>query len=137
MAFVTLEDLTGSVEVIVFPRDYEVSQTALAEENKIFIRGRVSAEEDKDAKLICQEVTLFDDVPRELWIRFDTRDKYLAVEKDILDMIDRHGGRDTVTVYIANPRMKKTFGAGYGVRADDALVKELKEKFGEKNVAVR
>ena len=137
MAFVTLEDLTGSVEVIVFPRDYEVSQTALAEENKVFIRGRVSAEEDKDAKLICQEVTLFDDVPRELWIRFDTRDQYLAVEKDILDMIDRHGGRDTVTVYIANPRMKKTFGAWYGVRADDALVKELKEKFGEKNVAVR
>ena len=137
MAFVTLEDLTGSVEVIVFPRDYEVFQTALAEENKVFIRGRVSAEEDKDAKLICQEVTLFDDVPRELWIRFDTRDQYLAAEKDILDMIDRHGGRDTVTVYIANPRMKKTFGAGYGVRADDAFVKELKEKFGEKNVAVR
>jgi DNA polymerase-3 subunit alpha len=137
MAFVTLEDLTGSVEVIVFPRDYEVSQTALSEENKVFIKGRVSAEEDKDAKLICQQVTSFDDVPRQLWIRFDTKDQYLAAEQDILNMIDNHGGRDQVVIYIANPRMKKTFGAGYGVRVDAALMKGLKEQYGEKNVVFR
>jgi DNA polymerase-3 subunit alpha len=137
MAFVTLEDLTGSVEVIVFPRDYEVSQTSLSEENKVFIKGRVSAEEDKDAKLICQQVTPFDDVPRQLWIRFDTREQYLAAEKDILDLIDRHGGRDQVVIYIANPRMKKNFGAGYGIRMDAALMKGLKEQYGEKNVVYR
>ncbi len=137
MAFVTLEDLTGSVEVIVFPRDYEVSQTALAEENKVFIKGRVSAEEDKDAKLICQQVTSFDDVPRQLWIRFDTKEQYLAAENDILNMIDRHGGRDQIIIYIANPKMKKTFGAGYGVRGDKALLTELEKRFGTRNVICR
>ena len=137
MAFVTLEDLTGSVEVIVFPRDYEVSQTALSEENKVFIKGRVSAEEDKDAKLICEQVTSFDDVPRQLWIRFDTKEKYLAAENDILNMIDQHGGRDQIIIYIANPKMKKTFGAGYGVKADEAFMKELVEHFGAKNVICR
>ncbi len=59
MAFLTLEDMVGSVEVIVFPKSYETYGKLLAEDEKIFVRGRTSVEEDKDAKLICEEIYTF------------------------------------------------------------------------------
>ncbi|MBQ8044614.1 MAG: hypothetical protein IJ272_10820, partial [Clostridia bacterium] len=70
MAFITIEDLVGTVEVIVFPRDYEKYKEVLLEDNKVFIKGRVNAEEDKPAKLICGEIIPFDKVPRKLYLRF-------------------------------------------------------------------
>lgn len=61
MAFITLEDLVGSVEIVVFPRDYEKYGQLLAEDTKIFVKGRVSVEEDKDAKVICEQIVSFDE----------------------------------------------------------------------------
>lgn len=62
MAFLSLEDMVGSVEVVVFPRDYEKYAAVLLEDAKVFIRGRASVEEDKDGKLICEEVKTFEEV---------------------------------------------------------------------------
>ena len=76
MAFLTVEDLYGTVEVIVFPRDYEKYRTLLEEDAKVFIQGRVTVEEDKPAKLICSGVVPFDAVEKELWIQFPTRADY-------------------------------------------------------------
>ncbi len=59
MAFLTLEDLFGTVEVIVFPRDYERYHALLNDDEKIFVRGHVSIEEDKDGKLICERIHSF------------------------------------------------------------------------------
>ncbi|MCH5340299.1 MAG: DNA polymerase III subunit alpha [Acetatifactor sp.] len=61
MAFLNLEDLVGNVEVVVFPRDYEKYSTLIQEDAKLFIRGRVSAEEDKDGKLICEQIVTFEE----------------------------------------------------------------------------
>ncbi|MDE6673892.1 MAG: DNA polymerase III subunit alpha, partial [Acetatifactor sp.] len=64
MAFISLEDLVGSVEVVVFPRDYEQYSSLLTEDAKIFVRGRISVEEDKDAKLICEQIASFEEAAR-------------------------------------------------------------------------
>ena len=61
MAFLHLEDLVGNVEVVVFPRDYEKYNTVIQEEAKLFIRGRVSVEEDKNGKLICEQIVTFEE----------------------------------------------------------------------------
>ena len=53
MAFVTVEDLLGTVEVVVFPRDYEKNRALLEIDQKVFIKGRVSEEDEKASKLIC------------------------------------------------------------------------------------
>ncbi len=137
MAYVTLEDLTGSVEVIVFPRDYETSSALLVPESKIFISGKVSLEEEKDGRLICQKVTDFASVPRRLWLRFPDRTSYDRAEQEILAMIEQHGGRDHVTIYIENPRQRRDFGAGYGVRVTEELLRGLRSRFGEKNVVLQ
>ena len=61
MAFLELEDLVGTVEIVVFPRDYEKYGSLLTEDAKIFVKGRVSVEEDKDAKMICEQIVGFDE----------------------------------------------------------------------------
>ena len=61
MAFLNVEDLIGNVEVVVFPQVYERYNTLLVEDAKVFIRGRVSLEEDKDGKLICDQIISFED----------------------------------------------------------------------------
>ncbi len=61
MAFLTVEDLVGSVEVVVFPKDYEKYSALLTEDAKIFVKGRVSLEEDKDGKVICEQIVSFEE----------------------------------------------------------------------------
>ena len=61
MAFLNLEDLVGNVEIVVFPKDYEKFSSLLQEDAKVFIKGRISVEEDKDGKLICEQIVSFDE----------------------------------------------------------------------------
>lgn len=64
MAFLTLEDLVGSVEIVVFPQSYEKYAAVLLEDAKVFVKGRSSVEEDKDGKIICDEILTFEEVER-------------------------------------------------------------------------
>ena len=137
MSFVTLEDLTGSMEVIVFPKVYETCSGLLKEEEKVFITGRAQREADKDAKLIAKSIVRFDDVPKEVWIRFATQDAYRARSGELQALIGDHGGRDQVIIYVANPRSMKRLPPGNGVRADDDFLHELDGHFGKENVSVR
>nr|WP_300822374.1 DNA polymerase III subunit alpha [uncultured Acetatifactor sp.] len=61
MAFLNLEDLVGNMEIVVFPRDYERYGSMLVEEARVFIKGRASMEEEKDGKLICEQVVSFEE----------------------------------------------------------------------------
>ncbi len=136
MAFVTLEDLVGTVEVVIFPRDYEKNSAKLIEDAKVFISGRVSAEEDRDAKLICEQITFFEDIPRRLWIKFGTKDDYNAQHGRMEELLSESEGKDSVTVYIEDIRAKKDLGANWRVDASQELVTALQEAFGEENVKV-
>ena len=137
MAFVTLEDLTGSVEVIVFPKAYAAAAANLEEDEKVLIRGRVSVEEEADAKLICESVTPFAQIPHRLWIRFATPEDYLAHAEALKKIIEDHGGRDQVVLYIEEPRSRKVLPPGQGVRADDALLDVLAAEVGRENVTLQ
>ena len=87
MAFLTIEDLVGTVEVVVFPRDYEKWNTLLEDEARIFIQGRVSAEDEKASKLILEKARAFDDMPRELWIQFRDREDYGGSEQELMEYL--------------------------------------------------
>ena len=137
MAFVTLEDLTGSMEVIVFPKTYETYVDVLKEDAKVFIQGRVSQEEDRDSKLIARSVVSFDAIPREIWVRFADEMAYTSGGADLMSIVDRFGGRDQVVIYIESIRAMKKLPPGQGIRADEESLKLLKEKFGDRNVTIR
>ena len=136
MAFLTLEDLVGSVEVVVFPRVYEQESGKLTEESKVFIRGRVDAAEDRDGKVICESVQAFDEVRRTLWIKFPTKAAYEEAEQTLFDALSASDGNDGVVIYVENPRAKKNLPPNRNVKADKELVEKLSGMYGEENVKV-
>ena len=136
MAFVTVEDLTGSIEVIVFPRDYEKYRQYLETDAKILIRGRVQAEEEKDAKLICSEIHSFDECKKEVWIQFATKEIFEEKEQQLFDTIQNMDGEDGIVIYIASPRSMKRLPNNWNISADEDAVSKIKEVFGGENVKV-
>ena len=136
MAFLTLEDLVGSVEVMVFPRDYEKWQNMINEDDRVFIQGRVSAEDDKASKLILEKVRAFSDIPRELWIQFENREEYGKKEKELLQDLRTSAGSDSVVVYLRDVKAMKKLPAAYHVELQDDWLSQMRQKYGNNNVKV-
>ena len=137
MAFLTIEDLLGTVEVIVFPRDYEKNKTSLVEEKLYFIKGRASVEEEKAAKLICQELIPFDGLPKEIWIRQPDIATYQEKSQELLSLMDESDGVDQIVIYCEKEKALKRFQKKQSVQADDILLGKIQTLFGENNVAVK
>ena len=136
MAFITVEDLLGTVEVVVFPRDYEKNRDYLEVDSKVFVRGRVSEEDDKPSKLILEKVRAFDDIPREIWIQFKDREDYAQKEQELLNYLRGSVGTSAVVIYLKDVKAIKRLPAGYHVQISDFLLEELKKKYGDSNVKV-
>ena len=136
MAFITLEDLVGSMEVIVFPKTYEQYGAKLYEDAKVFIEGRVSLEENKDAKLIAQKVTAFEDLPKKVWIRFENMEVYEADRSELQDLFDLYPGKDEVGIFIAATRQMQVLRR-YRVNSAGDLIDLLKTRYGEANINIK
>ena len=136
MSFLQVEDLVGSVEVIVFPRDYEKYSAKLMEENKVFIRGRVSVEEEKDGKLICERITAFDEIPKKLWVRFPTMESYEKAQEELFSLMADSDGRDGVVIYVEDKKVMKTLPPNKNVNADETLLEKLSGRFGKDNIKI-
>lgn len=136
MAFLTVEDLIGTVEVIVFPKDYERNTNMLEEENKVFIRGKVAAEDDKASKLICEKICLFTEIPRELWIQFAAKEEYQEKEEEFFRQIGASQGKDTVVIYLKKEHAMKKLPSRQRVSIDSLNMAELYETFGRENVKI-
>lgn len=136
MAFVTLEDLYGTVEILVFPNIFEKYRYILKDDARIFVRGKVTIGEDDQGKIICNQIIEFDDVPKDLWIQFQDKQSYGQQEEKLLTMLKESEGKDTVWIYCRNEKARKSLGRNYTVNADEVLVRKLGEVFGNDNVRV-
>ncbi len=134
MAFITMEDLIGTVEVIVFPKDYEKYSFLLQEDKKIFVTGRASVEEDKNGKLIFEKAIGFDEIPRKLWIQFKNRDEYEAAKEELEKILNTSEGRDHVIIYLTEPNQRKDLAPSITVSATVGLIEALNEKYGADNI---
>lgn len=136
MAFITVEDLVGSVEVIIFPRDYERNSSNIVVDNKVFVRGKVNAEEDKPGKVICERIIPFDTLDKELWIKFKNKELFQEQEEKLYDMIKESDGNDGIVIYIEDIKAMKRLPPSKNVKAESFLIRQLAKYFGEKNVKV-
>lgn len=136
MAFLTLEDLLGTVEIVVFPRDYEKNVRLMEIDEKVFIKGRVSVEEERASKLICESMYSFEAVPRELWLQFETKESFLSREQELYEDLKEADGKDSVVIYIKSPKAVKRLGASKSIRISQDLLARLYEKYGKDNVKV-
>lgn len=136
MAFVTLEDLLGTVEVVVFPRDYEKNKNLLEVDRKVFIKGRVSEEDDKPSKLICEKVIPFNQIKRELWIQFPDKADYLKNEQLVYGYLADSEGEDEVVIYCQAERAVKRFPKNRNIQISPQVLSKLMNHYGEKRVKV-
>lgn len=136
MVFLTIEDLLGTVEVVVFPRQYEIYRNSITQDGKLFIQGHVSAEEEKASKLICDKIWKFEDLPKELWIQFSDRESFMAEEKALYEILRSSDGTDQVVVYIRSPKSMKRLGKAWSICADETLLQKIVERYGQNNVKV-
>lgn len=137
MAYLRLEDLVGSVEVLIFEKTYEKYSSKLKEENKVFIKGRVSAEEDKDAKVICDKVEEFDEVPKKLWLKFKDMEDYQKISPKVEEILGASDGADQVIYYVEETKQLKKLPPNRNVCAGKELLEALEEILGEENVKLR
>jgi DNA polymerase-3 subunit alpha len=136
MAFVTLEDMFGTVEVIVFPRDYEKNRHLIEVDKRVLIRGKVAVEEDRPAKLICQNIVPFDEIPREIWVKFSDKESYLQREDELNQILHPFDGRDMVVVYCEKEKIVKRLPKNQSVGWNLELRDQLNKKFGEDNIKI-
>ncbi len=136
MAFVTVEDLLGSMEVIVFPKDYEKNRDVLQEEEKIFVQGRVSIGEDPVGKLVCERIIPFSRLPRQLWLQFADKREYDEKAEAVMECLKHSEGQDGVCIWLAAERARKILPPSWNVSCDGPLLEQLYQVLGEKNVKV-
>ena len=136
MAFITLEDLFGVVEVIIFPRDYEKYKHLLVEDNKILIRGKANVEEERDAKLICSDIVAFDAVQKTVWIKYPDMNAFTADENDLYQMLSPYDGSTGVVIYCEKERARKELPRSRWITLEKELLHQLEEKYTKKNIAL-
>ena len=136
MAFITVEDLLGAVETIVFPRQYERYSAALEEDNKIFVTGKVQVEENKDAKLIAESILPFADVPKKLWLKFKDMQQYLEQFPAAEAALANSEGGDSIVIYIEEGKKIKNLPPNKNVGANETLLDELRRLLGEDAVKI-
>ncbi|SET14945.1 DNA polymerase III subunit alpha [[Clostridium] polysaccharolyticum] len=135
MAFVTLEDLYGTVEVIFFPRDFEKYRPYLNEDAKVFIRGRVNVEEDKPAKIICQDFVTFEQVPENVWVQFPSTEEFKKKELDLIELLEEYPGVSPVVVYCKEEKQQIVLKVK--VTVEKSLLIRLQKEYKDKNIIVQ
>ena len=136
MAFITVEDLLGTVEVVIFPQSYEKSQQYLQEDSKVFVRGRVSEEDDNASKLICEEVIPFEMTKKELWIQYADKQSYLQDEQNLFRMLAESEGEDQVVIFCKAERAVKRLPKNVNIQVEPGILSRLTNYFGEDCVKV-
>ncbi|MCB7327509.1 DNA polymerase III subunit alpha [Mediterraneibacter faecis] len=136
MAFITVEDLLGTVEVVVFPRDYEKNRDYLEADSKVFVRGRVSEEDDKPSKMICEKIIPFERTKKELWIQFPDKATFLDEEQIVYGYLADSDGDDEVMIYCAKERAVKKLPKNRNIGINEQILSRLMNHFGEKRVKV-
>ena len=100
----------------------------------MFIEGRVSAEDEKDAKVICNRIIPFESIPKKVWIKFATKDDYQKREGELNNLIADSDGKDIIVIYIEETKERKTLPPSSSVDANEELTEKLSEAFGSENV---
>lgn len=137
MAYIQIEDLYGTVEVTIFPRDYERLKPLLCDDAKVLVKGRAQNSENGAAKLICRDIIPFDMIPCELWIRFEDLDEFAVKEQELYKNLLAYDGKDIVCIYAAREKQIKKLPRSRSVDARK-LIRDESFKFMPKEaLAIR
>ncbi len=145
MAFITVEDLYGSVEVLVFPNTYEQYRDMLEEDSRVLVTGRISLQMEKDANLILSELKPLEQEeasPKEavkakaIWLRFASESTWQALKDDVIQALGEDPGVRPVRIYLEKEKQKLRAPQQFNVQGTESLRLRLSRLIGEKNVVL-
>ncbi|MGN0328551.1 MAG: DNA polymerase III subunit alpha [Lachnospira sp.] len=134
MAYLTIEDIVGTVEVVVFPKNFAENRAVIDNADKVFVSGRIQTNGDDSAKLICERVIDFDAVQKTLWIRFESTQEYESKKNELQNILKDSDGRDKVIIYCTKENVRLSLPDSKTVKVTSELLDVLKNLYGEKNV---
>ena len=151
MAFTNVEDLTGTMEVIVFPRVLDTFRDALRENAVVVIEGRLSVREDEPSKLMAESISpiegynpsrpqanrpnLMRDAAKRLYVRLPSRTcpEYAKV----INLLEIFDGDMPVIFYMEDTKQKLAAPRRLYTSGHPLFFEELRRIVGEKNVATK
>ncbi len=133
MAILTIEDLVGTVEVIVWPKAYAAFKEFLTMDRKIFVEGRVRIEDERDAQLAADRILAFEDMPKKLFLRYKDVSLYEENQKDLEQIVTDTHGVDTVILYFEKEKIQKKLK--YLVDSEE-IFERLRKMLGDENVKI-
>lgn len=136
MAFITLEDLMGTIEVVVFPKKYEEYRNYIEPDSKVLVYGRASVSET-ESKLLLEKLVPFSDVPKNVYIQFEDKAAYEVNADKMIEIIDAHSGSGNVIAVLKNEKMMKPMGVQFRISTEPQVVDELKKAFGDGKVILK
>ena len=134
MAFFTLEDVVGTVEVVVFPNSFTANRVVMDHAEKVFVTGKVQANVYENAKLICDKVVDFNTIPRKLWIRFESLSAYEEKKAELDGILHDSDGKDTVVIYCTKENKRITLPSNRTIKVNSELIQKLQAMYGDKNI---
>jgi len=138
MAFVTVEDMTGGIETIVFPKTYELSKTLLLAGNVVLIKGRLSLKEDEDAKIVVDTIeNAPENVQKKkktgMFLRLQSQSSPQAFKCN--ELLQGRGGKLPVYFYFNDTKQYRAMN--YSVDPDELLLSQLRSLLGNENVVIQ
>lgn len=134
MASLELEDLLGSVEVVVFPNQFERYQSLLACEQKVFIRGNVDRQEDGKSKLVLDEVMPFQEKKSEVWVQFEDFEEFKRNRENLFQIIQEYRGSQKINIYLKKEKKYQTLPDNRRIAVGKQTASLLQSAFGKENV---
>jgi DNA polymerase-3 subunit alpha len=135
MAFVGLEDVTGSVEVVAFNSTYAAARDLLVPDAVLVVKGRVDHKQQGETKLIALEVSAFEAIPerREVRLKVDARSAPAGVIRELAHVVRDFRGEATVYVELVTSLGPKLLelGPDYRVNPDPDFYAEVRSLLGE------
>ena len=133
MAFVTVEDLYGPVEVIVFENCYQNCSNILMEDNIVLVDGRLSIREDEDTKIVAREIQEFGEQKKKIFTIniTDADDEQKEKLRGAIKFFS--GDSNNIPIQIINGEKKDMAG---GIHLTGQVLEEFKEIIGDENAKV-
>ena len=138
MAFVNIEDIFGTMEIIVFPDSYDKFSYMLKEEEIIVVKGTATIAKDQPSKVICEEIRSFkqlDEMIKTLWLKVSA-DSSVTLD-NILDITSKYKGNSKMVIYMEKTNQKLKANSNNYITINNSIVEELKELLGCNNVVVK
>ena len=137
MAFLKLEDLTGVIEVVVFPKTLEKMRNLINLDSMVIIKGRVSIKEDEEPKLICESIEPLEKINSDkVYIRVDDLQMVKFMKSQLVNITSQYKGDSALYVFTANDRKNYRMPRDMWVNLNSEVLFELKKIFGESNVKI-